>query len=155
MEIERKYRIYTRPENLEAYPVQQITQGYISREPVIRVRSICGEGQTRYVLTVKGAGLVEREEFELALTEEQYAALCRKVDGYIIEKRRYRISLPGGLIAELDEFLGRLKGLWLAEVEFSSSSAMAEFTPPAWFGEDVSEDGRYQNSRLSREETAP
>ena len=155
MEIERKYLVHMEPENLKTNPVQQIAQGYISREPVIRVRSVTEEGQAQYVLTVKGPGLVEREEFELALSEGQYTALCRKVDGYIIEKRRYRIPLPGGLIAELDEFLGRLKGLWLAEVEFSTAAEMAEFTPPVWFGEDVSEDGRYQNSRLSQAESTP
>ena len=106
------------------------------------------------MLTIKGEGLIEREEFELALTEEQYRTLCQKIDGHVVEKRRYRIPLEGGLVAELDEFLGRLEGLWLAEVEFNSAESMLQFTPPAWFGEDVSEDGRYQNSRLSLADTA-
>ena len=105
------------------------------------------------MLTVKGTGLVEREEFELSLSKEQYERLSQKVDGYVIEKNRYRIPLEGGLVAELDEFLGRLQGLVLVEVEFTSREAMANFTPPQWFGEDVSHDGTFQNSRLSQMES--
>ena len=153
MEIERKYRVRMRPEHLEMYSVWHMTQGYICTEPVIRVRSIRDDKQELYVLTVKGNGLVEREEFELTLTKEQYERLCQKVDGYVIEKKRYRIPLGGDLVAELDEFLGRLQGLWLVEVEFKSREAMAKFTPPQWFGEDVSDDGTFQNSRLSRMES--
>lgn len=153
MEIERKYRVRMRPEHLEMYSVWNMTQGYISTEPVIRIRSIRDGQQELYVLTVKGKGLVEREEFELTLTKEQYDRLCQKVDGYVIEKKRYRIPLEGGLVAELDEFLGRLQGLWLVEVEFASREAMAGFKPPQWFGEDVSDDGTFQNSRLSQMES--
>ena len=153
VEIERKYRMRMRPEHLEMYSVCHMTQGYICTEPVIRVRSIRHDKQELYVLTVKGTGLVEREEFELSLSKEQYERLSQKEDGYVIEKNRYRIPLEGGLVAELDEFLGRLQGLWLVEVEFTSREAMANFTPPQWFGEDVSHDGTFQNSRLSQMES--
>lgn len=86
MEIERKYRMRMRPEHLEMYSVCHMTQGYICTEPVIRVRSIRHDKQELYVLTVKGTGLVEREEFELSLSKEQYERLSQKVDGYVIEK---------------------------------------------------------------------
>lgn len=149
MEIERKFRLRERPENLDTYPVCHIVQGYISREPVIRVRSLHSAAGQQYRLTVKGQGLIEREEFELPLTEREYSALCRKVEGEMLEKRRYRIKLDGNLVAEVDEFLGCLEGLWLAEVEFASADDMAAFVPPPWFGEEVSGDVRFQNSALS------
>ena len=69
------------------------------------------------------------------LSKEQYERLRQKVDGYVIEKNRYRIPLEGGLVAELDEFLGRSQGLWLVEAELTSREAMANFTPPQWFGD--------------------
>ena len=34
------------------------------------------------------------------------------------------------------------------EVEFESLEEAESFTPPEWFGKDVSEDNRYKNSSL-------
>lgn len=57
-----------------------------------------------------------------------------------------------GLTVELDVFSGKYQGLMLAEVEFPTEEAALSFTPPAWFGRDVTFSGEYQNSRLSRGE---
>ena len=53
------------------------------------------------------------------------------------------------LVIELDVFEGTYAGLVLAEVEFPTVEAAEHFTPPAWFGRDVTFSGGYQNSRLS------
>ena len=37
----------------------------------------------------------------------------------------------------------------VAEVEFPSASASAGFTPPPWFGTEVTEDTRYKNVTLA------
>ena len=37
----------------------------------------------------------------------------------------------------------------LAEVEFPDEEAALAFTPPVWFGRDVTFTGEYQNSRLA------
>ena len=44
--------------------------------------------------------------------------------------------------------------LSLVEVEFDSVDAANEFTAPDWFGEDVTESGKYHNSYLSRLENS-
>ena len=54
------------------------------------------------------------------------------------------------LTVELDVFEGRYQGLILAEVEFPTMEQAESFTPPSWFGPDVTLSGEYQNSRLSR-----
>ena len=54
------------------------------------------------------------------------------------------------LTAELDLFSGELAGLVILEVEFPSVEAAVSFTPPAWFGRDVTEDPAYHNSAISR-----
>ena len=51
---------------------------------------------------------------------------------------------------ELDLFREALDGITLAEVEFSSIEEAESFIPPDWFGEDVTYDGRYHNSAMSR-----
>ena len=40
--------------------------------------------------------------------------------------------------------------LILAEVEFADEDEANQFTPPEWFGEDVTFSSRYHNSNLSR-----
>ena len=148
MEIERKYLLRERPADLAGFPCSRLSQSYISRDPVIRVRRKEQAGQVTYRLTVKGKGLAEREEFELPLTKEQYEQLLQKKEGEPVEKCRYRIPLPDGHTAELDIFAGRHAGLQLVEIEFSSRDDMESFVPPAWFGADVTGDPKYYNNNL-------
>lgn len=145
MEIERKFLIHTLPQNLDTYPRKEIEQGYINRDPVIRIR----RQDDAYILTCKGQGFLVREEFELPLSKEAFEHLKPKTDGIFIEKTRYLIPYNDKLTIELDLFHGKLAPLVLAEVEFSSVEEANAFLPPAWFGEDVTNSPEYHNSNLS------
>ncbi|HBA64083.1 MAG TPA: adenylate cyclase [Lachnospiraceae bacterium] len=162
MEIERKYVIPSLPKGYDTWPVRLIEQGYLSTEPVVRIR----RDNDEYILTYKSKGLMIREEYNLPLTAEAYAHLLKKADGRIIRKHRYMIPLAEGyrmasdspsdislsetgLFIELDVFDGDLAPLILAEVEFPDPETAKIFRAPSWFGEDVTYDERYQNSRLS------
>ena len=69
----------------------------------------------------------------------------------MLTKRRYLIPIRDTkLTIEFDVFEGVYEGLMLAEVEFPTEEEALSFTPPDWFGEDVTFSGEYQNSRLSR-----
>lgn len=145
MEIERKYLIKTLPENLEQYPLRVLEQGYLCTTPVVRIR----KDNDKYELTYKSGGLMARQEYNLPLTADAYEHLRLKVDGRIISKKRYMLPLREYTI-ELDIFEGDLAPLMLAEVEFPSIEEANAFEPPEWFGEDVTFDGRYHNSCLSK-----
>ena len=145
MEIERKFLIHTLPENLDTYPRKEIEQGYINREPVVRIR----RSDDKYILTCKGQGLMAREEFELPLTKEAFEHMKPKTDGIFIQKTRYLIPYDEIHTIELDVFHGQLAPLVLAEVEFSSIEEADVFVPPSWFGEDVTNTPKYHNSNLS------
>lgn len=145
MEIERKYLIHKLPKDLENFDSLKIEQGYLCREPVVRIRR---ENQN-YYLTYKSKGFLVREESNLPLTKEAYDHLLKKVDGRVITKTRYIIPLESDLKIELDIFEGDLEGLLLAEVEFPHEETANAFTPPQWFGEDVTFSEKYQNSNLS------
>lgn len=149
MEIERKYLITRPPADYTSYPHHMIEQGYLSTDPVVRVRR---EDDSCY-LTYKSKGHLVREEYNLPLTPDSYEHLIQKADGHILTKKRYLIPMEGSdhLTIELDIFEGRFKGLMLAEVEFPDREEAETFTPPAWFGKDVTFSGEYQNSRLSRQ----
>ena len=145
MEIERKYLIKRLPENLSQYQCKKIAQGYICTNPVVRIR----KSDDEYYLTYKGKGLMAREEHNLPLTKEGYEHMLPKIDGRLIEKSRYLIPLDGKLTAELDIFEGDLAPLIIVEVEFDSIDAANSFTPPKWFGEDVTKSRKYHNSNLA------
>lgn len=91
-----------------------------------------------------------REEHNLPLTAEGYEHLKTKIDGICIEKTRYMIPLSDSLTIELDIFSGKLSGLQIAEVEFADAMSAEHFTPPDWFGEDVTFCHQYHNSVLSQ-----
>lgn len=146
MEIERKYLIHKLPDNLEGYPHKKIEQGYLCTSPVVRIRRQNDE----YFLTYKSKGLMSREEYNLPLTQEAYEHLKPKADGYIISKTRYLIPLDDTHTIELDIFNAPFAPLYMAEVEFADIEEAENFTPPEWFGEDVTFDGSYHNSAMSK-----
>ena len=146
MEIERKYLVKEIPANLDQYESKKIAQGYLCTEPVVRIR----RSNNDYYMTYKGDGLMVREEYNLPLTEEAYTHLRPKIDGLLISKTRYLIPLDDKLTAELDIFEEDLKGLVIVEVEFDSVEEANAFTSPDWFGEDVTNSGKYHNSYLSQ-----
>lgn len=150
-EIERKFLIKEMPPDLEKYPRLEIEQGYLSTKPVLRVR----RENDNYYMTYKGKGYSLREEYNLPLTEETYDKLIKKADGVIITKERYNIPIENSyedsydLIAQVDIFHGPHEGLRMVEVEFDTIEEEQSFTPPEWFGEEVTEDYKYSNSWLS------
>ena len=148
MEIERKFLISKEnlPKNLDSYPHHRLEQGYLSTAPVVRIR----KEDNNYYLTYKSKGLMTREEYNLPLTKESYEHMRPKADGILISKTRYLIPEKNGLTIELDVFDTPYEGLFLADVEFSSEEQALKYTPPAWFGEDVTNSGKYHNSRLSQ-----
>ena len=149
MEIERKYLVAALPEGLDAFPHTEIEQGYLCTSPTLRIRRM---GDC-YILTVKEkvrsstSAIVNREE-EFGLAPDSYNSLKAKCGGIMVCKTRYRIPV-GEYTAELDIFHGVHEGLRLVEVEFPSVAAADAFTPPTWFGNDVSGDPHYRNSWLA------
>ena len=149
MEIERKFLVKKLPEELEKHHKVRHKQGYISTDPQLRLRC-CEKGSfEEYFFTFKSGKGLERQEFEFQLTKEQFDNLWQLIaDNSIVEKDRYFIPLDSGFVAELDIFAGRLGGLITIEVEFENVEQASTFTPPHWFGEDVTNDERYSNSNM-------
>lgn len=104
---------------------------------------------SKFILTYKSEGLMVREEYNFPLSEESYYHLKAKAEGRVITKKRYRIPEKDGLTIELDVFEGELTGLVMAEVEFSDEASAQQYTPPDWFGKEVTSDPEYHNSNLS------
>ncbi|WP_249010263.1 CYTH domain-containing protein [Conexibacter sp. DBS9H8] len=145
VEIERKWLVPgPLPGIVAAVAAEPIEQGYLviaEDGSEARLRRKSG----RPVLTVKSAGTLTRQETEIDLSEDQYAALWPATAGRRLTKDRHR--LPDGI--DVDVYTGALAGLIVAEVEFASESDADAFTAPDWFGTDVTADLAYKNHRLA------
>ena len=155
LEIERKWlvkdEILKKQDSihLEDFDYRDISQGYLCAVPVIRIRkSIKKSGESHYMLSYKGRGLLEREEYNLPLTAEAYESLKRKIEGRLIEKRRYILPF-GKYKIELDIFKGKLEGLIYAEVEFPSKEEAENFSAPEWFNRELTEEPGNSNADLA------
>ncbi|MDR2076259.1 MAG: CYTH domain-containing protein [Desulfovibrio sp.] len=120
-------------------------QGYLRRDAACAVRvRLAGE---RGFLTIKGqAEGIARPEYEYAIPPQDALALLREMaDKPLIEKYRYPV-FHGGLVWEVDEFLGENLGLVLAEVELEREDQ--PLSKPAWISREVTGLARYYNSSL-------
>jgi adenylate cyclase len=145
IEIERRFLVDVLPEPLPR-PCR-IVQGYLMTSPAaVRVRSADGQ----YSLTIKSGSGLRRTEIERSLDAAEFDALWEVATDLRIEKRRHRIELGSGAVAELDLFDSVLAGRRLVEVEFDGVDAAVAFVPPDWFGREVTSDGRYTNASLAR-----
>lgn len=143
MEIERKFLVKEMP-CLDGCEKSEIVQGYISLTPETRIR----KRDNQYYLTIKGEGDVVREETESVVSEKEGKELFSQVESKLIEKTRYLINI-GKYIAELDIYKNHLEGLVVVEVEFETEQEAENFTPPTWFGEDISKNKEYRNKVLA------
>jgi CYTH domain-containing protein len=148
MEIERKFLVGELPDLAGCDPVA-IEQGYLALSDdrggaEVRLR----RAGDLTVLTVKSAGGLSRTEEEIKLDGERFDALWPLTEGKRIEKKRYSID-HGERTIELDVYGGELSGLAVTEVEFPDEGSAAEFEPPDWFGDEVTEDENFRNERLA------
>lgn len=146
MEIERKFKVINLP-NLDNVRFVKIIQGYLNTdsEPTLRIRKYDEEYFLTYKYSRKDLEVNVCDEYELPITKECFNNLLNKIDGILIEKKRYFIDE-----IELDIFEGEHEGLMLAEVEFDSIEDANNYNKPSWLGEDVTKDKNYRNSYLSK-----
>jgi CYTH domain-containing protein len=150
LEVERKFLVSELPAGgLDERAATGIDQGYLAigaDGSEVRLRRRAG----RHTLTVKSGGGLTRSESEIELSAEQFEQLWPATETRRLEKVRYEIPVAdAGLTIELDIYTGSLDGLIVAEVEFQGEAAAGEFTPPGWFGQEVTADEAYKNRRLA------
>lgn len=146
LEIERKFKIHVEAflalPNLPA--PKRYRQGYLSFSPAVRVRVTPDES----FLTVKGKGLIARQEIEFPIPRDKAEELFTLSQASIL-KYRYIWVNPVDLYAwEIDRFEESLAGLWLAEIELPAVDT--SFDKPSWVLEEVTEDKTYTNAHLAR-----
>lgn len=144
-EIERKFLVDALPDGLNVAGGCEIMQGYLAFDGnEVRVRR---KGDACTLGVKRGAGRV-REETEVPITRSQFDALWPLTRGRRVGKTRYEMQLDGHRI-EIDVYRGALEGMMTAEVEFDDHDACDTFTPPSWFGLEVTDDAQFKNRNLA------
>ncbi len=146
IEIERKFLLQSLPHALAFARREAMLQGYLAvdGDTEVRVRRT-GAGSK---LTIKHGGGEMRIEEELVLDPRQADALWELTSGRRLQKNRREMRVEGVAVS-VDEYAGALDGLIVAEVEFDDEQAARAFTPPAWFGREVTGETGYANRSLS------
>ncbi len=150
-EIEKKFLVdQSKLPNLNNVPWFEITQGYLSAEPVVRIRlqKTWQLGVTDGFLTIKGPGLENHLEFEKTIGYEnakELLPLCKTQ----LTKKRYLlpVNYDRNLRWDLDFFTGENEGLIIAEIELPEENYF--FEKPEWLLEEVTMDSKYSNSFIS------
>jgi CYTH domain-containing protein/CHAD domain-containing protein len=146
-EIERKFLVTEMPRAESARAA--IEQGYLALDENTEVR--LRRAGDELFLTAKGGHGEVREEVEVSLDPRSFEALWPLTAGRRVRKVRHYVPLGHDLRAEVDVYEDGLDGLRTVEVEFDSPDASRAFTPPPWFGRELTGDRRYANQTLATE----
>lgn len=147
LEIEHKYLVKNDSYKKMSVKHDSIIQGYISRDKnrTVRIRVI----NDKAFITIKGATHIDkRAEYETPISKDDALEMLKEICiPPIIEKTRYIVEYEGKKW-EVDEFLGALKGLVIAEIELGYTNEI--YSIPPFVGKNVTSDPRYYNSNLDR-----
>lgn len=161
IEIERKWLILdgtTLPASTAYFRVEHIRQAYIINKDrhVMRVRlsditnPFGGKMALKHfkeaTVTVKGPSDGEyADEYEMKIP---FSFGEKFIEGLPILGKMRRSFKLGSRICEVDTFKGRLSGLIIVEIEFSTLAESKDFVAPDWFNDEVTNDSNYSNANL-------
>ncbi|MBR44353.1 MAG: hypothetical protein CME18_08070 [Gemmatimonadetes bacterium] len=144
-EVERRFLVQAEAGLLTKYGEgRRLKQAYLlSGKQSLRIR--IGE-ERGAVLTAKSGTGIRRLETEVVVPNNIAEALFLKADQGVIEKLRWYIG-PW----ELDQFLGRLSGLFLLEIELESDGDKlpGAFPDGVTVIREVTNDNRFTSSSLA------
>ena len=145
-EIERKFIVTNLPPIIKEQPKKEIEQGYLALDPEgkeVRLR----QANQLYSLTVKTAGGLQRQEYEISLSQTQFEVLWEATQDRRIRKDRYVLQ-QNNLLIEVDIYHQPLQGLIVAEVEFETVEAANNYQKEPWMGEEVTHLSFLKNKNL-------
>jgi CYTH domain-containing protein len=154
-ECERKFIVDRLPSSTALGDGVHLRQGYLAEENGlelrVRIMEPAGSGPSgsSAVLTVKAGSGRSRTEVETGVAVDEAELLWPFTLGRRIDKIRYCVPLDAH-VAEVDVYAGELAGLLTVEVEFESEDAADAFTPPDWFGRELTGQAQWSNAALAR-----
>lgn len=156
MEIERKFLVRQDfMQNIDKMHLtkKNITQYYVKLgDEEERYRRVIEEnGTERFFHTQKRVidNTFVREEIEEEVSKDEYYGNKPSQMGYTLHKTRYILDV-GRYTMEIDQYLGTLAPLCIAEVEFDSKLSAKKFNPPVFCHTEVTGDAQFSSQSIMR-----
>ena len=145
LEIEKKFLLRNEEWRQDVDRSLAMRQAYLGGDGVsVRVRFEGAQARLNIKQLLIGPS---RHEFEYTIPLADARRLMDLANGGGTEKTRHYVSY-GGMVWEIDEFMGDNEGLIVAEIELASEEQ--DFARPSWLGEEVTGDERYYNVALAQ-----
>jgi adenylate cyclase len=143
-EVERKFLLGSLPSDIDATSKITYERYFLEVEPGREVRiQRKGDELYREVKTTNSELVSDKEA--APLTAKEFDELRQSAIGSI-ERDSYMIT--GVQNASVKIYHGRFEGLIRAEIEFPNTDAASHFSPPDWFGPEITESKLGRDSKL-------
>lgn len=153
MKIEKKFLIKPNTDITNGIvPYCNVEQVYLSVEdPEIMIRECMTLREVICTSTIKSSSGAIQKEVEIDISHPIYTKiiLSKLYEGNIINKAKYHMKLPHTIWAKLNVFRNTLSGLSIIEIGFKNEKEANMFTPPEWFGKEVTNNKEYYNANLA------
>lgn len=141
IELEKTYLVKELPSDLENFEFKEVVDVYIPKQsdhPSLRLRKNGNKFEITKKEPVKNGDASEQREQTIILTEIEFEVL-NKLEGKRVSKLRYNYSYQGH-VGEIDVFQDALKGLVLADFEFSNADDKNNFEMPNFCLADITQE---------------
>lgn len=132
IELERTFLARSFPPTMQGVQPIRLKDVYVPDTGTLHPRLRLRKKGDRYEITKKvpiaGADASAHTETTIPLEQDEYEALARSSTKFV-EKDRYNVDIDG-YSAEVDVFVGVLKGLVLIDFEFETAADMDAFIQP-------------------------
>ena len=146
---ERERRFLVRGDPVSAEPSRLIEDRYLTGT-TLRLRRMTVGAESVWKLTQKVRPLDADDPSDVRITNTYLSAeehaLLSSLPGVVLTKTR-SLHPSGRHVLVVDEFLGRLRGLRLAELEVRELDEPVRL--PDWIGREVTRDDRFSGGRLA------
>ncbi|MBI4836594.1 MAG: hypothetical protein HY817_05025 [Candidatus Abawacabacteria bacterium] len=143
-EIERKWRVRTMPDLTDLKPLQD-ERYYLFADDTVSLR-FQKRGDRYELERMEAIGELTRTQAKLVIGAKEFEALKKVAKGPLV-RDSYLIHLADPQIT-LKVYRGLFAGLMRIEVEFTSVEQAKNFTPPDWFGDEMTESPLSFDSKL-------
>ncbi|MBU1164327.1 hypothetical protein KKA15_02060 [Patescibacteria group bacterium] len=148
VELERVFLLKNLPKDLNSYKPIEIEIGEFSDPNIVDVLKIRKLGEKYQLIKKEGDTAFKRLEHVIYIKKEEYDRIIKQTIS-VHKKIRYLYPV-GNYECEIDFYQNKLLGYVRGEVEFKTETEMKNFTPPDWFGEEITEFNHDIHSDLSK-----
>lgn len=151
-ELERRWLLASLPEALQnSQEYQLIEDRYLSGTPLRLCRMSDASGQVTALKLTQKYQATDQTAYATTITnfylDEASYALLETLPANVLVKRRYKL-MNGRFTFSIDQFLGPLEGLVLAEIEQPDLAGLLAIPHPTFARREVTEDYRFMGGEL-------